>query len=215
MRDLCADVLLRGFTPSAGILLGAAGVRPLAEEADLDNIPAAGPVLVTVGAHYGSLEALAASFLLDDLRPGVRILSDAFIAAAPNQRLRFLPFDPWERRRAAAINVRAVRRGLAWLRSGGLLLAFVEENGWAAAVRTARLSRTAIVPAALIRKHRGMPGEGTIELRFGKLLSAERLSGLSDAEAIGYLRWRIGLLSRRDQPALRLVPRLAQLAGPR
>lgn len=210
LRGLCASVLASGYEPTPGILLGAARVRPMASEGDLRNIPAAGPVLVTAGAAYGALEALVASALLDEIRPDVKVLADLFVATAPNLRPRFVACDPWEQRRAAPANVRGLRDGLAWLRSGGMLAAFVEEDGWAAAVRLARLTDAAIVPAAVTRPRTRMPEGGSIELRFGAPITAQRLAEFAlNSEAIGYLRWRTNLLIWRDQPVLRLVPRPA------
>ena len=210
VRNLCADVLASDFAPTPGLLLGAARVRPVATGVDLENIPLAGPVLVAAGAPYGALQALAASVVLDEIRPDVKVVADRFVAASPNLRSRFVGFDPWERRKAAAVNVRAIRQGLAWLRSGGLLLAFVQEDEWASAVRLARLTGAAIVPASVSHRQTGLPENGTIELRFGAPLASERLAQFTlDGEAAGYLRWRTNVLAWRHRTAIRLVPRPA------
>lgn len=208
VRNLCAGVLASGHEPDPGLLLGAARVRPIASEADLERIPPAGPVLVAAGAAYGALEALAASFLLDEIRPDVKVVTDRFLAVAPNLRPRFLASDPWDRRRAAPANVRALRQGLAWMRSGGLLAAFVDQDAWAAAVRLARLAGAAIVPAAVTRLQTQLPENGAIELRLGAPVSSERLARFAlDADAAAYLCWRSSELAGRHRPVLRLVPR--------
>ncbi len=209
-RNLCASVLASGYEPDPGLLLGAARVRPVASDGDLGNIPAAGPVLVAVGAAYGVLEALAASVLLDETRHDVKVMADQFIAAQPTLRPRFVACDPWDRRRAAPANEHALRQGLAWLQSGGLLAVFVDEDGWAAAVRLARLADASIVPAAAIRSRSELPENGAIELRLGVPVTSLRLAQFTGgADAAGYLRWRVGELGRRHQPALRLVPKPA------
>ncbi len=209
VRNLCAGVLAGGYEPDPGLLLGAARVRPTASAADLDNIPPAGPVLVAVGAAYGALEALAASFLLDEIRPDVKVVADRFLAAAPNLRPRFVASDPWDRRRAAPANVGALRQGLAWLRSGGLLAAFVEQDtSWAAVARLARLAAGTIVPAAVAQAQTQLPENAAIELRLGVPVSFRRLALFTrDDEAAGYLCWRTCELAARHRPALRLVPR--------
>jgi hypothetical protein len=208
VRNLCASVVASGYAPTPGLLLGAAKVRPTASAGDLDNIPADGPVLVAVGAAYGAIEALAVSVLLDEIRPDVRVAADRFVATGPNLRPHFVACDPWACQRAAILNVRALRQGAAWLRSGGLLAAFVAEDGWTTAVRLARLAGAAIVPATASRRQTGSPEGEAIELRLGAPLGAERLAGFArDAHATGYLRWRANLLARRHEAALRLVPR--------
>jgi hypothetical protein len=160
-----------------------------------------------VGALYRTLDALAASALLDECRPDVKVLADPFVAAAPNLTPRFLAYDPWDEGQAAPANVRASRRALGWLRSGRLLAAFVDDARWSVVVRLARLARCAIVPAAVARTLRET---GTIELRFGAPLAPARLAGFAtDGEAVGYLRWRVNVLSWRHEAALRLVPRIA------
>jgi hypothetical protein len=215
VRNLCASVLASGQTPAPGLLLGAAKVRPSANGGDLEKIPVAGPVLVAAGAAYGALEALAASVLLDEIRPDVKVVADQFVATAPNLRPRFIACDPWEDRRAALVNVRALREGLAWLRCGGLLAAFLAEEGWGAAVRLARRAGAAIVPAAVAWRQTGLPEGGAVEMRFGAPLASERLAEFAlDAHATAYLRWRVNLLACRHEPALRLVPRLATGAAP-
>jgi len=209
VRNLCADVLASGYEPDPGLLLGAARVRPTASESDLERIPAVGPVLVAAGAAYGALEALAASFMLDEIRPDVKVVADRFLAVAPNLRPRFVASDPWDRRRAAPANVRALGQGLAWLRSGGLLAAFVDQDAWTAAVRLARLAGAAVVPAAVTRPQTQNPESGAIELRFGAPVGSERLARFAlDADAAAYLCWRTCELAGRHRAALRLVPRL-------
>jgi hypothetical protein len=194
--------------------LGAAKVRPVANGGDLDKIPVAGPVLVAAGAAYGVLEALAASVLLDGIRPDVKVVADRFVVTAPNLRPRFIACDPWEGQTAAPVNVRALREGLAWLRCGGLLAAFLAEEGWRAAVRLARRAGAAIVPAAVAWRQTGLPEGGAVEMRFGAPLVSERLAEFAlDAHATAYLRWRVNLLARRHEPVLRLVPRLASGAA--
>ena len=206
VRNLCASVAASGYALEPGLLLGAARVRPTASEADLANIPETGPVLVAVGAPYGALEALAASFLLDEIRPDVKVVADRFLAGAPNLRPRFVASDPWDLQPAAPSNFRALRQGLAWLGSGKLLAAFVEEDAWGTAVRLARRAGSAIVPAAVTRQQ--WPENGTIELRFGAPVASARLARFAlDAEAADYLRWRTRELAARHRPALRLVPR--------
>jgi hypothetical protein len=175
----------------------------------------AGPVLVAAGAAYGALAELAASVLLDEIRPDVKVVADQFVATAPNLRPRFIACDPWEDHRAALVNVRALREGLAWLRCGGLLAAFLAEEGWGAAVRLARRAGAAIVPAAVAWRQTGLPEGGAVEMRFGAPLASERLAEFAlDAHATAYLRWRVNLLACRHEPALRLVPRLATGAAP-
>ena len=208
VRELCGSVAASGYEPEPGLLLGAARVRPMASAADLGNIPDAGPVLVAAGAAYGALEALAASFLLDEIRPDVKVVADRFLAGAPSLRPRFVASDPWDLRPAAPSSLRALRQELAWLSSGGLLAAFVEEDDWGTAVRLARRAGAAIVPAAVTREWTRLPENGTIEMRFGAPVTSERLNRFAlDAEAADYLRWRTRELAGRHRPALRLVPR--------
>ncbi len=209
VRNLSAEVLAREYEPSAGLMLGVAGVRPVASESDLENVPAAGPCLIGIAAGYGALGALAAAVLLDEYRPDAMVFADQVLAAVPNLRSRFIGYDPWTSRTAAARNTCALRKGVVWLRSGGALAVLVEEKGWPIAVRLARLAEAAIVPASIVR-----PGEEpAIELRIGAPLGVERLARMpADDEAAGYLRWRANLLARRDQPAMRLVPRCAPRA---
>ncbi len=194
------EALGNDYEPSPAVLLGAAQVRPMVSDADLKNVPVSGPAIVVVASRYGALEALAASTLLEDLRPDVKVVADPFLAAIPDLRPRFVESDPWERRPGAPLNTSAIGRSLAWLNSGGLLVVFSHDDGGEGAVRLAYLSSAALVPACTARTETGVPGTVAIALRLGAPLTRDRLASMSsDAEAAGYLRWTANVLSRRHQ----------------
>ncbi|HXA51790.1 MAG TPA: lysophospholipid acyltransferase family protein [Candidatus Acidoferrum sp.] len=94
------------------------------EAGSLDWIPRSGPVLVTANHPFGLLEGALLATLVHRLRPDVRILANAALAALPELRDLFIFADVFGRRSAIAANASALKECLQWLDRGGLLVAF-------------------------------------------------------------------------------------------
>jgi len=94
------------------------------DPAELANIPRLGPVLAVANHPFGLLDGALAAVLLPQVRPDVKILANSFLEGLPELHERCIFIDPFGHRDAVPGNARALRECLAWLRRGGMLVAF-------------------------------------------------------------------------------------------
>ena len=128
---------------------------------EIANIPQSGPVLAVANHPFGLLDGALLAVLLPQVRPDVKILANSFLEMLPELRHRCIFIDPFGHRDAVPGNARALRECLAWLRGGGMLVAFpsgeVAQPEWGretptdppwnpAIGRLAKLARASAVP---------------------------------------------------------------------
>ena len=94
------------------------------DPAELRRIPSSGPVVAVANHPFGLLEGAALAHVFPKIRPDVRILANSMLAAVPELREKCIFIDPFGRADLAAANASALRECLAWLRRGGLIVAF-------------------------------------------------------------------------------------------
>ncbi len=146
---------------TVGRMLSLLGITYQVDATELRLVPASGPVLMVSNHPFGLLEGAILADALPKLRQDVRILANSLLSAVPELRERCIFIDPFGHTSAMASNAAALRECLAWLRRGGLLLAFpsgeVAHLDWrggvladppwnAALARIAQLAGAAAVP---------------------------------------------------------------------
>lgn len=105
-------------------ILDYVGVGLRVANADLERIPASGPVVVVANHPFGGLEGIALARALTLVRPDVKILANFLLGRIPELRDFFLLVDPFARRSSTMTNARTLRRGLDWLSGGGAMIVF-------------------------------------------------------------------------------------------
>lgn len=127
-------------------------------EANLDNAPTSGPLLVVSNHPFGVVEGLLLARLLLAIRPDVKILANHLLSAIPEMRPLLIEIDAFGGRDSTLRNMAGLRAALAWLKKGGVIVAFpagevsslaikkrmVADPPWRRGV--ARLARKAAVP---------------------------------------------------------------------
>jgi putative hemolysin len=128
---------------------------------DRSRIPVAGPVVVTANHPFGLLDGAILGTLLMRVRPDVKILTNSLLAGIPELHPCCIFVDVRGDSHAAAVNRRALRRAIFWLRTGGMLAVFpagqvsyihlrqleVADSAWDPAVaRLVRLSGAQALP---------------------------------------------------------------------
>lgn len=151
-----------GDRPIAERLLEYLGVRVQVSDADLRNVPLSGAAILTCNHPFGILDGAVLAALLRRLRPDVRFLANGILAAIPELADVVIPVDPSAEGAGSRQNSSGLRRALAHLRSGGMLVVFpagevshwrwqargVSDGEWNPAVtRIARLAQAPVVPA--------------------------------------------------------------------
>ena len=115
--------------PRPGESFWEAAVRQLRLEVDYDParlgaIPAAGPVVVVANHPFGVLDGLVIGYLIAKVRPDFKVLTHNALYRAPELQPYLLPIDFGATRSATATNLGSRAAALAWLRAGGVLVAF-------------------------------------------------------------------------------------------
>lgn len=91
-------------------------------DADLERVPAKGPLLVVANHPHGALDGLALASVLGRVRDDVKLLGNRLLARIPEMRPHVVPIDSFVQGRAH--NAGGVRAALAWLREGHALVVF-------------------------------------------------------------------------------------------
>lgn len=100
------------------------GVDASCSTAELERIPASGPLIVVANHPFGAIEGLVLAALLRRRRPDVKILANYLLQSLPELGELLIPVDPFRRQDSTRRNVRPMRAGLRWLQQGGVLLLF-------------------------------------------------------------------------------------------
>ena len=136
--------------------LDALKVRSQISSADLEKIPAKGP-LVVVGNHpFGGLEGVVLGAILLQVRSDLQIMGNYLLKNIAGVRDSIIAVDPFQGETAARANLRGLKEALYHVKSGGMLQVFP-----AGEVASLSLARRKVVDspwsphvAAIIRRTR-------------------------------------------------------------
>jgi len=142
----------QGFRLEA--LLAEMKVKLDVQPADLDRIPAKGPLVAVANHPFGVLDGAALAVLLSRVRPDVKILANSLLQGIPELHEHCIFVDPFHTSSSADKNVKPLKQALEWLRQGGALAVFPagEVSQWN--VREGQVTDPAwnTVAARLVRK---------------------------------------------------------------
>lgn len=93
-------------------------------EHELSHVPKQGPLIMVANHPFGGIEGIILSELLLHIRPDVRILGNYLLTQIPELRPNIIAVDPFNPRKAAVANARALKKAMDWVAGGGALLAF-------------------------------------------------------------------------------------------
>jgi len=93
-------------------------------DGSLDDIPAAGPLVVVANHPYGGLDGLILGSLLSRVRGDVRLLVNHVLGRIPEVRRASFLVDPFRHASSTAANAAAVRAAMRWVGDGGALATF-------------------------------------------------------------------------------------------
>lgn len=93
-------------------------------ESDFERIPKDGAVVVVANHPFGVLDGAILGALLERVRPDLKIMTNVLLAGIPELQEHCIFVDPYGERGSAALNRRAMKQALAWLRGGGMLAMF-------------------------------------------------------------------------------------------
>ncbi len=120
-QSIPAGMALKDFCRAS---LEALGVDYTATERELSNIPDKGSLVMVANHPFGGIEGIILAELLLRIRPDVRILGNYLLKQIPAFRPSIIAVDPFNPRKAARANARALKSALDWVADGGALLAF-------------------------------------------------------------------------------------------
>ena len=142
----------QGFRLEA--LLAEMKVKLDVQPADLERIPAKGPLVAVANHPFGVLDGAALAVLLSRVRPDVKILANSLLEGIPELHEHCIFVDPFRTPASTDKNVKPLKQALAWLRQGGALAVFPagEVSQWN--VRQAQVTDPVwnTVAARLVRK---------------------------------------------------------------
>lgn len=102
-------------------VLDTMGIRIEVDEADLDRIPAEGP-LATVSNHpFGGIDGVVLGAVVRRRRQDLKILGNYLLNQIEPMRPHLINVDPFGGVDAPKTNLRPMRESIQWLKSGGVL----------------------------------------------------------------------------------------------
>ena len=99
-------------------------IRVDLDEADLDNIPKTGPVIVVSNHPFGGIEGVVLLDILRRARPDFKVMANYFLDAIPEMRDDFIFVNPFGSASAAKQNIRPLLECVRWLKEGHILGVF-------------------------------------------------------------------------------------------
>lgn len=151
----------RGGGEISAELLRFLNVRVETSPADLEKIPVSGPAIAVSNHPFGLLDGAILADLLTRVRPDVKILVNRMLGEIPELAGMCIFIDPFDRPEDRATNGQALRRAIAHVRQGGMLLVFpagevshfdiragaIRDPEWrSTTARLARITRARVVP---------------------------------------------------------------------
>lgn len=89
-----------------------------------ESIPREGPLVVVSNHPYGLIETIMLASMLTSVRPDVKVLANASMASIPEAAEYVIPVDVYGGAQSRARNMAALRKALAWVQAGGVLVLF-------------------------------------------------------------------------------------------
>jgi putative hemolysin len=114
---------VRGFSNGFHLenLLSAMRVELRVSAEDQARIPSSGPAVVVANHPYGVLDGAVLAVLLTRVRADVKVLTNSLLGDVPELQRHCIFVDPFQTKRSAETNRKALREALQWLRAGGML----------------------------------------------------------------------------------------------
>jgi putative hemolysin len=94
------------------------------DEATLERVPAAGPLVVVANHPFGGVDGLALYALLRRIRPDVKLLGNYLLHRVPELRDIVIPVDPFGGGDAIRGSIRGLKAARRWVDAGGCLAVF-------------------------------------------------------------------------------------------
>jgi putative hemolysin len=94
------------------------------QPADLERIPAKGPLVAVANHPFGVLDGAALGVLLSRVRPDVRVMTNSLLDGIPELHQHCIFVDPFRTESSAERNRKALKQAIEWLRQGGALAVF-------------------------------------------------------------------------------------------
>src|SRR5262252_5682695 len=94
------------------------------QPADLERIPAKGPLVAVANHPFGVLDGAALGVLLSRVRSDVKVMTNSVLDGIPELHDHCIFVDPFHTSSSAEKNLKALKQAIAWLRQGGALAVF-------------------------------------------------------------------------------------------
>src|ERR1700687_3772646 len=94
------------------------------QPADLERIPAKGPLVAVANHPFGMLDGAALGVLLSRVRSDVRVMTNSLLEGIPELREHCFYVDPFRTAASAERNLKALKQAIEWLQQGGALAVF-------------------------------------------------------------------------------------------
>src|SRR5499427_3624508 len=94
------------------------------QSADLERIPAKGPLVAVANHPFGVLDEAALSVLLSRVRPDVRVMTNSLLEGIPELAKHCFFVDPFRTANSVEKNLKALKQAIDWLHQGGALAVF-------------------------------------------------------------------------------------------
>jgi len=94
------------------------------QPADLERIPAKGPLVAVANHPFGVLDGAALSVLLSRVRPDVRVMTNSLLEGIPELAKHCFFVDPFRTANSVEKNLKALKQAIDWLHQGGALAVF-------------------------------------------------------------------------------------------
>ena len=107
-----------------GTLLAEMRVKLQVQSADLERIPATGPLVAVANHPFGVLDGAALGALLLRVRPDVKVMTNSLLEGIPELHQHCFFVDPFHTPSSPEKNLKALKQAIEWLREGGALAVF-------------------------------------------------------------------------------------------
>jgi putative hemolysin len=107
-----------------GNVLKATGVKYEVTDADLKNIPTAGPMVVVANHPFGGIEGIIMLHMLRRIRPDVKVMANYILGRMPEMAEHSIYVDPFGGQDSARRNLAGMKEAIRWIKEGHVLAVF-------------------------------------------------------------------------------------------